>query len=92
MKNRLADAELPVPQAKSLVRPGLPYDFGVDDSAIECFPKARLQPNVERSEGLSLLLAFGTHRAAIHAVAITIYKRERKCSYELVAADFSPRD
>jgi hypothetical protein len=35
---------------------------------------------------------FIPHRAAIHAVAITTYKRERKGSYELVAVDFSPRD
>ena len=46
----------------------------------------RPQPNVERSEA-SLLLAFDTHRAAIHAVARATYKR--KGSYELVAADFS---
>ena len=45
---------------------------------------------VERSEA-SLLLAFDTHRAGIHAVAITTCKRERKGSYELVAADFSSR-
>ena len=63
--------------------------FWGHDSAIEYFPKARLQPNVERSEA-GLLLALDTHRAAIHAVAMTTYKRERKGSYELVAADFSP--
>ena len=62
------------------------WSFFVTESALK-----RLQPNVERSEA-SLLLAFDTHRAAIHAVAITTYKRERKGSYELVAADFSPRD
>jgi hypothetical protein len=62
------------------------WSFFVTESALK-----RLQPNVERSEA-SLLLAFDTHRAAIHSVAITKYKRERKGSYELVAADFSPRD
>ena len=60
--------------------------FFVTESALK-----HLQPNVERSEA-SLLLAFDTHRAVIHAVAITTYKRERKGSYELVAADFSSRD
>ena len=58
------------------------WSFFVTENALK-----RLQPNVERSEA-SLLLAFYTHRAAIHAVAITTYKRERKGSYELVAADF----
>jgi hypothetical protein len=62
------------------------WSFFVTESALK-----RLQPTVERSEA-SLLLAFDTHRAAIHAVAMTTYKRERKGSYELVAADFSPRD
>jgi hypothetical protein len=62
------------------------WSFFVTEGALK-----RLQPNVERSEA-SLLLAFDTHRAAIHAVAITTYKGERKGSYELVAADFSPRD
>ena len=54
-------------------------------------PTSTSMRTVERSEA-SLLLAFDTHRAAIHAVAITTYKRERKGSYELVAADFSLRD
>jgi len=48
------------------------WSFFVTEGALK-----RLQPNVERSEA-SLLLAFDTHRAAIHAVAITTYKRERK--------------
>ncbi len=47
----------------------------------------RLQPKMERDEA-SLLLAFDTNRAAIHAAAIKAYKRGRKGSYELLAADF----
>ena len=71
--------------------------FWGHDSAMEssCFVTEgtlqRLQPNVGRSEA-SLLLGFDTHRAAIHAVTIATYKRERKGSYEPVAANFSPRD
>ena len=42
---------------------------------------------VERSEA-SLLLAFDTHRAAIHAAAMRAYERKRKGSYELAVADF----
>jgi hypothetical protein len=62
------------------------WSFFVTQNALK-----RLQPKVERSEA-SLLLAFYTRRAAIHAIATTTYKRERNGSYELVAADFSPRD
>jgi hypothetical protein len=47
----------------------------------------RLQPKMERDEA-SLLVAFDANRAAIHAAAIKAYKRERKGSYELSAADF----
>jgi hypothetical protein len=47
----------------------------------------RLQPDMDRHEA-SLLLAFDTHRAAIYAAAIKAYKRQRKGSYELAAADF----
>lgn len=47
----------------------------------------RLQPEMERDEA-SLLLAFDANRAAIHAAAIKVYKRGRKGSYELLAADF----
>ena len=47
----------------------------------------RLRPDMERDEA-SLLLAFDANRAAIHAAAIKVYKRERKESYELLAADF----
>jgi hypothetical protein len=50
-------------------------------------PTSTSMRTVERSEA-SLLLAFDTHRAAIHAVAITTYKRERKGSYELSPRTF----
>jgi hypothetical protein len=33
-------------------------------------------------------LAFDTHRAAIHAAAMSTHKRERKGSYELAVSDF----
>jgi hypothetical protein len=35
-----------------------------------------------------LLLAFDANRAAIYAAATKAFKRERKGSYELIAADF----
>ena len=35
-----------------------------------------------------LLLAFDANRARIYAAAAKAYKRERKASYELAAADF----
>ncbi len=47
----------------------------------------RLQPEMERDEA-SLLLAFDANRAAIYCDAIKAYKRGRKGSYELLAADF----
>jgi hypothetical protein len=47
----------------------------------------RLQPKMERDEA-SLLLAFDANRPAIYAAAIKAYKRGRKGSYELLAADF----
>ena len=47
----------------------------------------RLQPEMERDEA-SLLLAFDANRAAIYAAAAKVYKRQRKGSYELLAADF----
>ena len=58
------------------------WSFFVTEDALK-----GLQPNVERHEA-SLLLAFDTHRAAIHAAAIRAYKRERKASYELAVSDF----
>ena len=47
----------------------------------------RLQPKMERDEA-SLLLASDANRHAIYAAAIKAYKRGRKGSYELLAADF----
>ena len=47
----------------------------------------QLQPNVPRNEA-GLLLAFDANRALIYAAATKAYKRERKASYELAAADF----
>jgi len=58
------------------------WSFFVSEDALK-----RLQPNLERDEE-SLLLAFDSHRTAIHAAAIKAYKRERRGSYELAAADF----
>jgi hypothetical protein len=58
------------------------WSFFVTEDALK-----RLQPNVECHEA-SLLLAFDTHRTAIHAAAIRAYKRERKASYELAVPDF----
>ena len=47
----------------------------------------RLQPEMDRDEA-GLLLAFDANRQAIYAAAIKAYKRGRKGSYELLAADF----
>ena len=58
------------------------WSFFVSEDALK-----RLQPNVERDEA-GLLLAFDANRAAIETAAIKAYKRERKGSYELAAADF----
>jgi hypothetical protein len=58
------------------------WSFFVTEDALK-----RLQPNVDHHEA-GLLLAFDTHRAAIHAAAMKAYKRERKGSYELVVTDF----
>jgi hypothetical protein len=58
------------------------WSFFVTEDALK-----RLQPNTERNEE-SLLLAFDTNRTAIYAVAMKVYKRERKGSYELVETDF----
>jgi len=46
----------------------------------------RLQPKMHRDEA-SFLLAFDANREAIYDAAIKVYKRERKGSYELLAAD-----
>jgi hypothetical protein len=58
------------------------WSFFVTEDALK-----RLQPKMARDEA-SLLLAFDTNRAAIYAAAMKVYKRERKGSYELSAADF----
>jgi hypothetical protein len=58
------------------------WSFFVSEEALK-----HLQPNTERDEE-SLLLAFDTNRAAIHAAAMKAYKRERKGSYELLTTDF----
>jgi hypothetical protein len=58
------------------------WSFFVTEDALR-----RLQPKTERDEA-SLLVAFDTNRAAIHAAAMKAYKQERKGSYELGAADF----
>lgn len=60
----------------------LEWSFFVTEDALK-----RLQPNMERGEE-SLLLAFDTNRTAIHAAATKAYRRERRGSYELGAADF----
>ena len=58
------------------------WSFFVTEDALK-----RLQPKMARDEA-SLLLAFDTNRAAIYAAATKAFKRERKGSYELIAADF----
>jgi hypothetical protein len=47
----------------------------------------RIQPDL-RSDEVGLLNAFDSNRSAIHAVAIKVYGRGRKGSYDLVVADF----
>jgi Protein of unknown function (DUF1488) len=58
------------------------WSFFITEEALN-----RLQPNVARDEA-NLLRVFDTNREKIHAAAKTAYGRERKGSYELVAADF----
>jgi hypothetical protein len=58
------------------------WSFFVTEDALK-----RLQPGLERDEA-SLLLAFDTNRTAVYAAAAKVYKRERRGSYELAAADF----
>ena len=52
-------------------------DFAPQTASAEC----------ARNEA-GLLLAFDPNRARIYAAATEAYKRERKASYELAAADF----
>jgi hypothetical protein len=58
------------------------WSFFVTEDALK-----RLQPGLERDEA-SLLLAFDANRTAVYAAAAKVYKRERRGSYELAAADF----
>jgi Protein of unknown function (DUF1488) len=58
------------------------WSFFVTEDALQ-----RLQPNMPRDEA-NLLRVFDANRAKIHAAAKTAYERERKGSYELLAADF----
>ncbi len=47
----------------------------------------RIEPGIEADEE-SFLGAFDSHCDLIHAVAVKIYGRTRKGSYELIASDF----
>jgi Protein of unknown function (DUF1488) len=47
----------------------------------------RIQPDL-RSDEAELLRAFDLHRVLIQMVAAKAYRRGRKGSYELIAADF----
>jgi hypothetical protein len=58
------------------------WSFYVTEEALK-----RLDPNLQRGEA-ALLLAFDNNRTAIYTAAVKAYKRERKGSYELIAADF----
>jgi hypothetical protein len=58
------------------------WSFFVTEGALK-----RLQPKMTPDEA-SLLLAFDANRKAIYAAAAKAFRRERKGSYELVAADF----
>jgi hypothetical protein len=58
------------------------WSFFVTEEAL-----TRLQPTLTHDEA-GLLLAFDAHRAAICAAAVKAFKRERRGSYELSAADF----
>jgi hypothetical protein len=56
--------------------------FFVNEDALR-----RIHPGMGGDEA-GLLCAFDSHRDLIHATAVTIYKRARKGSYELIPADF----
>jgi hypothetical protein len=58
------------------------WSFFVTEDALK-----KLQPNVAHDEA-SLLVAFDANAALIHAAAVKAYRRDRKGSYELGAADF----
>jgi hypothetical protein len=55
--------------------------FVTEDALKQIQPEARLD-----EEGL--LTAFDANRELIHAVAVKVYERGRKGSYDLVASDF----
>jgi hypothetical protein len=58
------------------------WSFFVTEDALK-----RLQPNMGYDEA-SLLRTFDDNRHSIYLAAMRVYKRERKSSYELGAADF----
>jgi hypothetical protein len=58
------------------------WSFFVTEDALK-----RLDPNLQRDE-TGLLLAFDNNRTSIYTAATKVFKRERKGSYELLAADF----
>ena len=58
------------------------WSFFVTEDALK-----RLQPNMRYDEA-RVLRVFDDHRDAIYLAAMRAYKRERKDSYELRAADF----
>lgn len=58
------------------------WSFFITEQAL-----TRLEPNAAQGEA-NLLRVFDTNRAKIYAVAKSAFERERKGSYELVAADF----
>ena len=58
------------------------WSFFVTEDALK-----KLQPKPAHDEA-SLLLAFDSNRAAIQAVAVKLYRRDRRGSYEILARDF----
>lgn len=58
------------------------WSFFVTEDALK-----RLDPAVPRDEA-GLLLAFDANRVRIYDAATKAYKRDRRGSYELAAADF----
>ena len=58
------------------------WSFFVTEDALR-----RLQPNLAHDEA-SLLRVFDANRSEIYAAAMKAFKRGRKGSYELIAADF----
>jgi Protein of unknown function (DUF1488) len=58
------------------------WSFFVTEDALR-----RLQPKLAQDE-TSLLRAFDANRDEIYAAAMKVFKRGRKGSYELIAADF----